>query len=80
MTDVGDPYFELQTSTKYLLFKFLHTRGYLSKVCRTGHFLFSAVPSYIAQGTVNNSSVPKPNCDFTESILKTRTRLTTFII
>ena len=80
MTAVGDSYFELQTSTKYLLFKFLHTRCYLNKVCGTGHFPLSAVPSYIAQGTVNNSSVPKPNYDFTESILGTLTRLTTFII
>jgi hypothetical protein len=80
MTDVGDSYFELQTSTKYLLFKFLHTRGHLNKVCGTGHFPLSAVSSYIAQGTVKNSNVPKPNCDVIESILETRTRLATFIL
>ena len=45
MNDVGDSYFELQTSATYLLFKFLHIRGYLKKVCGTGHFPLSAVPS-----------------------------------
>jgi len=80
MTDVVDPYFELQTSMKYLLFKFLHTRGYLNKVSGVGHFPISAAPSHVAQGTVTNSSVPQPNCDVTESIPETRTSLTTFIL
>ena len=64
MTDVGDSYFELQIWTNYLLFKFLHTRSYLNRVCGTGHLPLSAIPSYVARCTVINSSVPKPNCDF----------------
>jgi hypothetical protein len=32
MTDVGDSYFELQTCTKYLPFKFLHSSGYLNGI------------------------------------------------
>jgi hypothetical protein len=51
MTDVSGPYFELQTCTKYLPFKFLHSSSYWNRVSYTEHLPLSVVTSYIAHSS-----------------------------